>query len=87
MIALTESLTIAPRQLFLLGTLSLSSWLKKLGILWCHLPELFSYLPAEIPLNSEFLQLTPASVLEQLAQVVSRLVRGLDHGNTKPALG
>ena len=56
------------------------------GVLWCNLPEIFSYLPAEFPLNSEFRYLTPPSVLEQLDQVVSPLVRELDHGNTKAAL-
>ena len=56
------------------------------GVLWCHLPAILSYLPAEFPLNSEFRYLTPPSVLEQLGQVVSRLVRELDHGNTKQAL-
>lgn len=57
-------------------------YLYKLSISWCHLPEIFSYLPAEFPLSSESRLLTRPLVLEQLGQVVSRLVRELEHGNT-----
>ena len=48
-----------------------------------QLPQIVSYSAFEFLLNSALHCLMPPSVLEPLGQVAPRLVRGLNHGDTK----